>query len=319
MATGAENQPDKNLDDFGKVVDALHDKNKLSALRTYQGDVAEFIKEKNVSVVSVAVKETERRQKREETEAVKEVTQKTQPERDKRKSNAILALISLLLLAAGGISLTLVMRVLRTDPVVPVGLEESIIPYNSSATLSVAAATDLQKALGGVAAGGGITLISISGPDGRLLRKAGDFFDFLGASLPFTLSRNLRDDWALGVMSKNGAFLPFLVFEVSDFGGAFAGMLDWEGSIESDLEFLSLSLKTDMTSLLSSTTPLLKPENFTWQDVIVKNKDTRGLVGEKGGSKIAYTFLDRNTVLVVGDISIIGDISSAYTARTVAR
>ena len=47
----------KNNDDFGKMVEMLHNKSKLSSLRTYQGDTAEFIRSKNESVISIATKE----------------------------------------------------------------------------------------------------------------------------------------------------------------------------------------------------------------------------------------------------------------------
>lgn len=48
-----------------KLRDLLHNKNKLPSLRTYQGDVAEFIKEKNHSTISIAVEEKERKEKEE--------------------------------------------------------------------------------------------------------------------------------------------------------------------------------------------------------------------------------------------------------------
>ena len=51
-------------EDFGKVVDALHKKQKLPPLRTYQGDMAEFIKEKNESVISVNIKEKVREEEK---------------------------------------------------------------------------------------------------------------------------------------------------------------------------------------------------------------------------------------------------------------
>lgn len=306
-------------DDFGKVVDALHNKNKLSALRTYQGDMAEFIKEKNVSVISAAVKEQERKQEREKKEAPKVEAKTTKPKDNKLKSNAILVLISLLLVAGGVVGFMLVARVLNTGPVPEVSLEKAMIPYNDFATLAVSTSENFREGLSKVTPGSGITLVKVSGLDGQTIQKAKDFFDFLEISLPSTLSRNLRSDWVLGVVSRDGKTSSFLVFTVSDFGGAFAGMLDWEGKMENDLSFLSADPMMDMTSLLSTTTTALKQESFEWKDMIVKNKDTRGLVDERDRSKIAYTFLDKNTVLVVGDILIIGDLSSAYASRAVAR
>ena len=50
-------------DDFGRVIDALHTKSKLSSLHTYQGDVAEYVKDKQESVISIAVKEKERQER----------------------------------------------------------------------------------------------------------------------------------------------------------------------------------------------------------------------------------------------------------------
>jgi len=49
--------------EFGQVIDTLHSKQKIPSLRTYQGDMAEFIKEKNESVFSIAAKEKKRKEK----------------------------------------------------------------------------------------------------------------------------------------------------------------------------------------------------------------------------------------------------------------
>ena len=52
-----DNKPEKTSSKFGRVIKALHNKAKLPSLRTYQGDMAKFIKEKNESVISIAIKE----------------------------------------------------------------------------------------------------------------------------------------------------------------------------------------------------------------------------------------------------------------------
>ena len=61
----SENKDKSN--EFGRVIDALHSKQKLPSLRTYQGDMAEFIKSKNESVISIAVKEKEKNRKKNES------------------------------------------------------------------------------------------------------------------------------------------------------------------------------------------------------------------------------------------------------------
>jgi hypothetical protein len=95
-----------------------------------------------------------------------------------------------------------------------------------------------------------------------------------------------------------------VIITVNDYGSAFSAMLDWEGNMEKDLSFLNTATSTEV---------------FAWKDIIIKNKDTRGLVNQNDESRITYTFLDKNTILIVGDISVIGEISSAYASRSVAR
>jgi len=57
-----------NPNKFGKIIDTLHNQQKLPSLRTYQGDMAEFIKEKNESVVSITVKAKEKKERIEKEE-----------------------------------------------------------------------------------------------------------------------------------------------------------------------------------------------------------------------------------------------------------
>jgi hypothetical protein len=183
-------------------------------------------------------------------------------------------------------------------------VEEKIIPYNNLITLANVTGQNLGAELGKLPPSNGINVIKISDMGGLSIQKAKDFFSFLGVSLPATLDRAIKDDYAVGVISQNNGNSLFLIITVDDFGGAFAGMLDWEGNMEKDLSFLN---------------PATSTEVFAWKDIIVKNKDTRGLANDKNIAKIAYTFLDKNTILITNNISVIGDISSAYASRSVAR
>ena len=56
----------EEVNKFGKVIDLLHNKTKLPSLRTYQGDMAEFIKNKDESIVSIVVKEKEKEEREKE-------------------------------------------------------------------------------------------------------------------------------------------------------------------------------------------------------------------------------------------------------------
>ena len=321
----AENEQETSLDDgakeasgkFGGVIDALHNKSKLPSLRTYQGDMAEFIKEKNESVISIAVKQKERKEEKKEEEEKFEPL----PKSNKKILKANLALIFLsLLLIAGGVSVFLyVFEFIKRGPVNEVVVKTEIIPYNNLITLTNATNKSLGSELGRLSLSGGINIIKISDTSTSDLsfQTTKTFFDFLKISLPGTLRRALQDEYAVGIISQNKESSPFIIIKVDDFGRAFSAMLDWEENMPKDLLFLNILPENDLKT--ASTTIPMKPEVFSWKDVIVKNKDTRALLNEKGKSKIAYTFLDKNTILITNNISVIGDISSIYASRSVAR
>lgn len=340
----SENKEDPSKG-FGKVIDALHNKSKLPSLRTYQGDVAEFIKEKNESVLSVAVKEKKREEKKEEEEKKerKEEKEEKKPEPVKKPSsvgmnlqiNFTMVILSLLLIVGGAVAAFYVYNILGKESVSEVVLEEEIIPYNSSATLTGATKTTLGAELAKLSLSGGINIIKISDSNGSFIKNSKNFFGFMDISLPPTLERTLEDEYAIGAFSQNNTTSYFIVIKVNDFGRSFSAMLEWEETMEKDLSFLNISPgENSQTALAQESSPLTasstastttkvitpaKPELFNWKDIIIKNKDTRGLVNGKGKSKIAYTFLDKNTILIINNISAIGDISSAYNSRSVAR
>jgi hypothetical protein len=306
--------PEKKEDSngFGKVIDALHSKQKLPSLRTYQGDMAEFIKSKNESVISIAVKTKERKEekieekKEEIKEEIKKEERETHPKRDTKsfQLNFNMITLSLILIFAGGVVLFYVFQALQKEPVAPVVVEEKVIPYNNLITLANITNQNLGEELGRLSPSNGINVIKISDTSGLSFQKAKDFLNFLGVSLPATLERTLKDEYVVGMFYQNNQNSLFFIITVDDFGGAFAGMLDWEGNMEKDLSFLNTATSTEV---------------FAWKDIIIKNKDTRGLANDKNIAKIAYTFLDKNTILITNNISVIGDISSAYASRSVAR
>jgi hypothetical protein len=320
-----EEKKEDNSKDFGKVIDVLHNKQKLSSLRTYQGDVADFIKSKNESVISVAVKEKERKEERiEKGEEVRE------PKSNKTgfQINLTMIVLSLLLIVGGLIGLFYAFQYFNKEPASQVVIESEIIPYNSSINLANVVSGNLGTEIAKLSPVNGISIIKISDTNGLAFQKAKDFFDFLKISPPSELIRILKDQYVVGLISQNGENSPFIAVTVNDFGIAFSAMLEWEKNMANDLSFLNTKIVTvtpvnTVASSTASTTIVVqvptKPETFSWKDIIIKNKDTRSLINEKGKSKIAYTFLDKNTILITNNIEALGEISSVYASRSVAR
>ncbi len=333
--------------DFGKVVDTLHTKQKLSSLRTYQGDMAEFIKEKNESVLSISAKEKKRQEEREKIEKKKEkeyeeerkrqeknrkekkeenketkIEAKTElktwikmdekeeafhkPKRSGLQMNIVTIISSLLLITLGIFAALYAFKFINKGPVSPVVIKTEIVPYNNSVDLSNVTKESLGQELGKISPSGGITLVKISDTNSLAFEKAANLFNFLGISLPGALGRTLKDQYIVGVISQDKNTSPFLVITVNDFGNAFSSMLEWETTMEKDLSFLNTATTTGT-------------DTFVWKDIIIKNKDTRGLANQRNQARIIYTFLDKNTILITNSISAIGAISSAYDSRSVVR
>lgn len=310
--------------EFGKVVDALHERRRLSSLRTYQGDMAEFIKSKNESTISIALKEKERKEEKQEKEAKLIPVEKVKTESN-FQMNITTILVSLLFLVLGAGAVMYAVKFLKREPVTEVVLETNIIAYNNLINL-VADKNNLGAEIAKISPDEGLSVLKISNNAGLPITSAKDFFNFMNITLPSALSRTMGDDYVLGVFEQGGQRANFIIIIANDFGSAFASMLGWEKSMFQDLSFLNSeavlpaeNLITTATTTAVATTTTAKQEIFGWKDVIVKNKDTRGLINERGKSRLAYTFLDKNTILITNNIAAVGEIYSIFTNRTVAR
>ena len=329
-----------NPDKFGKIIDTLHNQQKLPSLRTYQGDMAEFIKEKNESVVSITVKAKEKKERIEKEEEKLRPVVKSKKEGFQK--NLIIATLSLVLLASGVAVSFYIFNALKKEPMSEVAVEEKVIPYNNLITLTNITKENFDSELAKLSPSNGASILKISDKNGLSLQTTKDFFGFLGISLPATLERTIKEKYAVGIMFQNNQISYFLVITISDFGRAFSGMLDWESNMEKDLSFMnartdsfvvanttaniptSTATSTATTTSSTASTTLsvkipMKLDSFIWKDMIVKNKDTRALINQKNQAKIAYTFLDKNTILITSSLSSIGDIYTIYASRSIVR
>lgn len=275
-----------------KPSEILHEDGKLSSLRTYQGDMAEFIKEKNESVTSIALKE----------KAHREEKQKQEPKAPtKSHVGTVLSIfVSLILLLGGGTVAYYAAQKFTMPEEARVNLPKKVIPYTTSIEAGNIDKESLRTTLSGSVFSEGVTLLNITDP-----------FSFeqisskLQINLPSDLSRNLKADFAIGVYKKGDTLSPVMVLTTVEYGGAFSGMLDWERNLKDDLSFIASPTEATSTTV--------------WRDMIVKNKDTRVLVDQNNKSVIAYTFLDKNTILITRDYHVIPDINDLYIGGSLAR
>jgi hypothetical protein len=286
--------PTPNTPTPTKASDILHKDGKISSLRTYQGDMAEFIKEKNESVTSIALKEKAHREEKQKLEPKVETT--------KSHTGTFLAIVaSLILLAGGGTLAFYVSQRLGIDKEAQVYLPTKIIPYSQTIQIESLSKEAIVAALSKEEFAPGVSLINF----GENSIPVSKFIEILGLNIPSELGRNLQSEFAMGVFKKGESTSPILALDVTDFGGAFAGMLEWEKQMQTDLPMIVLP--TSATSTL------------VWKDIIVKNKDARVLVDASGQSVISYAFLDKNTILITREYRIIPDINDLHVSNTISR
>lgn len=119
---------------------------------------------------------------------------------------------------------------------------------------------------------------------------AADLNDTLGVFTPEAPGSFLRSITALGFGSYRGA--PFIVIKTSTFDTALGGMLAWEPHMSRDLA------------------PFFGTEGAasTFSDTLHANRDIR-VLADTDGDRIVYSFLNRSTILVSTDRSVIEDLS----------
>ena len=301
-----ENEENKkeNSDKLEHIIDILHKDTKLPTLRTYQGDMAEYIKDKNESVISVAVKEKQREEKR--TTEKNRADAFSKPHQSNFQINFTAIFLSLALLGGGGLAILYVWSFITKPSTTQTIIDTSIIPYNNMVTLANITKESLSGELTKIATNDGVSVAKISNDQGQLLGRMTDFFDLLEIPKTISIRNTLKNEFDVGTFKQKDSVSLFMIISIEDFGRGFASMLEWEPSMLNDLSFLN-------------TDSILSEESFNWKDSIIKNKDVRALINNKGNSQLAYTFLDKNIILITNNISIIADLSAIYASRAVVR
>jgi hypothetical protein len=174
------------------------------------------------------------------------------------------------------------------------------------------------------------------------LLSASEFFKLLEINIPGTLSRSLEDPMMLGLHGYDGNSY-FLILKVTDYDRGFAGMLDWEKTMQQDL-FLPFGIAPlrSLTPPAATTTPITaatttrtttssnestatcSPSATTTEpvsnittadltarafvDVVVKNINARALKRDDGSIALLYAFPDKNTVIITSSAATLTEI-----------
>ncbi len=118
-----------------------------------------------------------------------------------------------------------------------------------------------------------------------------EFLSSLGTSASSNLVRALGGQFFFGIhtVDENA---PVFVIPVTSYERAFAGMLEWEGSMNADLS----PVFTSVPNTIVGEDGLLQRRAF--EDLIMRNYDTRALKDNAGVIQLFYAFPTRNILII---------------------
>ncbi len=288
----------------------------VQPLETYQSDIQKYIHDKNVSSITVAAAEQDRRFKAGESIEVAPLS----PEWHSSVWLQIGAGIAGVLLIGGAIGIFgyafLSSQSLPASgtPVAPFiavdgSADVALHPGDTRRTIMtsfVDAKNKVRLSLGLV----GQLRPVLASSTGNIPLKAQTFMTVFTPSIPSQLLRILQPQFLLGVHSYT-VNQPFLMFTVDSYQGGYAGMLAWEKTMRLDLLPLFAAIVPPHSQLLTaSSTAVVTVIDNTFVDSVLENHDTRVIRNNYGDILLLWTFIDRTTILITTDAETVHEVIS---------
>ena len=134
-----------------------------------------------------------------------------------------------------------------------------------------------------------------------------EFMQLISSKIPDILFRSLSSKYMLGTHSLNSNY-PFIILKTDSYENAFAGMLSWEKDMAGDLialfpRKLPLSMQEGTT-----TTEQILAYKKEFEDVLVKNRDTRALKDESGNTFLTYSMIDKETIIITSNTDTLTEL-----------
>lgn len=322
MVTVGENfAPQVAAQEPSPVIDAAAP-SPLKQIRTYQGDVAEALRNQEESLVSIRAAEKARQ----------ELIQKASPAMGTTASPAahrnwvtpILFITSIILLGAAGVGAWFSYQTYLEKTAVPT----TTIPDNRF--LPVAGSTDIDAS--SLSREGLIALAQTDRetppPDGNVrhlvLRKGNldtsplttttEFLLLLGTRAPASLVRAFDPLFMFGTLglpaqAGEAPASTVLLVKLDSYENSFAGMLEWERTLKEDLVPVFVS-RDELAQV---------PADAAFTDMTIRNKDVRVLHDANGKSALVYTFYNQSLLLVASREDALRTLIAVLDAQALTR
>lgn len=273
----------------------------VTPLHTLKDDLQHVVREQKISVVRAAALEEDRRTAR-GTSAAKTDVHAMQ----RRRIFGIITTIVILVVLGGGALLGVSMiRSERAGSGAPALPSDSLLFSEQTVPFPIGSreSADIKRMLADARVSAALTLGAItrvaptiddidSGTGAAFTRLATtkEFLDSIDAHAPDELIRALGKEFFFGfhTVDENA---PVLIVPVTSYEHAFAGMLQWEDSMNADLTPIFTSVPR-----LTQENGLLKQRPF--DDLVMRNYDVRALKDDGGEIQLYYSFPTRELLIV---------------------
>lgn len=296
-----EKEKVENLNDNpSKTAPPVYSKQKLKALRTYQGDMQELISETNASVATIAIAEQKRKVERNFKEEVQKYEVK----------NKFLVVLGITLFILGIITIGTVYFFQSRGTEVISETDKTIITFSEKKPILTNTRQSVVSEIGSQLKNWDTpanSVLFLDFTDSMETKSPSDVkkvIPLIGPTIPPNLLRTLENDYMVGIYSfdKN---VPFIILKSDDFGIGFSGMLKWEETILKDLDFM-FNLEGDISK-------------YTFQDESFRNKDLRIVKNEERQTVFLYSFLDRETILITSNEDAFNTLLGKYVNSKMIR
>lgn len=280
----------------------------IKTIHTYTSDMADAVRENEVSVIKIALAEKEKR----EREAIYEEASGT-------KSSKILLTLGGLVLVGLAIFGWYYLSKKNQEANTPKQIikeMEAIISYDEKAYLDLTdkknqsdLSTSLKEEVARVGKPGSIKSIFLTEKrDGvQQLFPLKDLISAMNTQIPASLIRALDDQYMAGTYTKEDVSHLFLIFKVKDYNQAYASMLTWEKTMLRDLfTIFNIDLSENSEFLFEK----------AWGDVIIDNKDARIIYDRSGKQILYYAFPNKNHFIITDDQDTIREVNLRLLSKT---
>lgn len=315
----------------------VHQEVVIKNLRTYQGDVAEAIKNQNASVLTITLAEKKKKDK-EEALAPKQ----KDPEKGKKIVSIVLSVLLIVLGVGTVVGFYFLQKQAPTPAIQTPGPapEETIVGYNTKKSISVDSATREKfiSVMNGERLKGDINanetvyvFLNKNEQAGIRPLTTKELFSILNTKIPGATLRSFADQFMFGFFQDERTE-PFLLIRISSYENAFDGMLKWEETLKDDIGTLFLpaaipgeisAQNSESTSTQTTTNQLPPLEtgtiNKTFEDETIRNKDARVLKNANGDVLMLYSFLDKQTLLITSNENTLKEMINKLISQKLVR